>query len=165
MTWTVWKFHFLLLLMSYNFTSRLDTKLELWDYFFDMKLPLLTAFQIWWEFWNSCWVGRCKWIQSCLCNKRWGRRTSWMDGLYCSHSVSLCFHSFSIPYLSTTCNWCILLQNSSLPWILPKKTLGLDLGNIAESISDAFGVRISAFWLLIALIIFVDLWRTVVKLK
>ena len=39
----------------------------------------------------------------------------------------------------------VLLQNSSLPWILPKKTSGLDLGNFTESISDALGVCISAF--------------------
>ncbi|CBI40498.3 unnamed protein product, partial [Vitis vinifera] len=42
-------------------------------------------------------------------------------------------------------------MNSSLPWILPKKTLSLDLGNFAESISDALGEGIDGLSLTVGL--------------
>lgn len=32
------------------------------------------------------------------------------------------------------------LQNSSLPWILPKKTLGLDLSNLSDALDGVLGV-------------------------
>ncbi len=42
-------------------------------------------------------------------------------------------------------------MNSSLPWILPKKTSGLDLGNFTESISDALGEDIDGLSLTLGL--------------
>ncbi|KAJ4950253.1 hypothetical protein NE237_027085 [Protea cynaroides] len=35
----------------------------------------------------------------------------------------------------------LLLQNSGLPWIPPKRSLGLDFGNLTEAISGALGIE------------------------
>lgn len=35
---------------------------------------------------------------------------------------------------------CNFAQNSGLPWILPKKTLSLDISGFADAIGDALGV-------------------------
>lgn len=32
------------------------------------------------------------------------------------------------------------LQNSNLPWIVPKKTLGLDLSNLSDALDGVLGV-------------------------
>jgi chitinase domain-containing protein 1 len=43
------------------------------------------------------------------------------------------------------CHYISGLQNSSLPWIEPKKTLSLDLSSLTDSISGVFGVSIQFY--------------------
>lgn len=64
-----------------------------------------------------------------------------MDGICCSCNLIL----FSVEYHLKTERSTEILQNSGLPWIPPKKALGLDLSNLTETISGAIGVRIALF--------------------
>jgi len=67
------------------------------------------------------------------------------DGWYLLFFLSLLIRVQSLSYLmehkyiNTSFEKCIL-QNSGLPWIPPKKALSLDLSDLSDTISGAFGV-------------------------